>query len=359
MKIDPEFKNRIPPLSEDELQGLESSIAREGCRDPLVSWEGLLLDGHHRFEICERLGIEYATVSVELPDREAALDWIDRNQLGRRNLSPDQAAEIRGRIYNREKRQDGGHGDQRSAAQNEQPNEDTATRVAKELGVSRSTIVRDGAFAASVERLKPVAPDLERRITIGGSEAPTRKSVVEAAKLVESEPERAAEILKPHVAHNSGDNEWYTPPEILEAARLVLGTIDLDPASSAVANRAVRATRFFSSDDDGLKQSWSGKVWMNPPYAAALIGRFVEKITGHYDEGDIEAAIVLVNNGTETAWGQRLLAGCTSVCFPSSRVRFLKPDGSKGAPLQGQMIAYFGSDHELFEENFADFGVVK
>jgi hypothetical protein len=92
-KIDPEFRDMIPPLSDAEREALEASIlAARGATTPLDVWEetGLLLDGHNRFEICTRLGLPYMTRLVSLPDRATALTWIFENQIARRNLSPDQ-----------------------------------------------------------------------------------------------------------------------------------------------------------------------------------------------------------------------------------------------------------------------------
>ena len=120
-------------------------------------------------------------------------------------------------------------------------------------------------------------------------------------------PLSTAGILRqPHVSFNSGNNEWYTPSAYIEAARTVLGRIDLDPASTASANEVVKAESFFTSADDGLTRHWFGRVWMNPPYEGELIGRFTAKMVHHFDELDIESAIVLVNNATETAWFARL-----------------------------------------------------
>ena len=157
---------------------------------------------------------------------------------------------------------------------------------------------------------------------------------------------------KPHVARNSGNHEWYTPSEIIEAARMVMGGIDLDPASAKIANLTVQATRYFDTDDDGLAQAWRGRIYLNPPYDRGLVDRFVEKLLGE----PIDQAIVLVNNGTETAWGQRLFTAATAACFPSGRIRFLLPDGRSGAPLQGQVIFGLNVSFLNFQRAFSGIG---
>jgi ParB-like chromosome segregation protein Spo0J len=101
LKIDPEFRSIISPLAPDEYYQLEANLSAEGCRDALVTWHGFILDGHNRFEICNRIGIRFKIISVELPSREAAKLWIEENQLGRRNLTPDQRAAIAYRIMQR------------------------------------------------------------------------------------------------------------------------------------------------------------------------------------------------------------------------------------------------------------------
>ena len=154
--VDAEFAALCPPLTAEERSGLCDSLLAEGCRDALVVWAetGILLDGHNRLAICEAEGIEYRTVERSFADREAAEDWVLRNQLGRRNLSPDAASLLRGRLYNRQKAPAyGREGRDFSGAQSDTPK--TAERLASELGVSPATVKRDGAFARAVEELEP------------------------------------------------------------------------------------------------------------------------------------------------------------------------------------------------------------
>jgi len=146
--LDKEFQALIPPLSAEEKAQLEENIVAEGCRDALITWQGILLDGHNRYEICERLDIPYRTISIDLPDRDAAADWIDKNQLGRRNLTPL----LRGRRYNRAKKAQGGTGaNQYKQKDQNDTSANTAKRLAKEHGVSPATIKRDGKIAAFMD----------------------------------------------------------------------------------------------------------------------------------------------------------------------------------------------------------------
>jgi hypothetical protein len=161
-----------------------------------------------------------------------------------------------------------------------------------------------------------------------------------------------------HVSYNSGNNEWYTPSEWIAAARLVLGEIDLDPASTPAANEIVGARHFLTAQDDGLKHPWFGNLWMNPPYAGELISLFTAKMGEHYGRGDVKASITLVNNATETSWFQDLARHASAICFPSRRIRFWGPNGEVGAPLQGQALLYLGSKTVAFYEAFQAFGLV-
>ena len=162
----------------------------------------------------------------------------------------------------------------------------------------------------------------------------------------------------PHVAQNTGNPEWYTPVELVHAARAVLGTIDLDPASSDIAQRNVRATKYHTKDDDGLAHPWAGKVWLNPPYARGLIEAFAGKLCQHFSQGDVTEALVLTNNSTDAQWFHQLARQATALCLLEGRVRFLDPQGNLGKPLQGQAVLYLGPEPAKVEKHFGEFGIV-
>lgn len=176
------------------------------------------------------------------------------------------------------------------------------------------------------------------------------------AKIEESDPDVDLGATNgAHVANNSGENEWYTPESIIESARRVMGGIDLDPASSVAANAVIGATTFYGIDDDGLSHPWRGRVWMNPPYAQPLIWHFCEKLAEEVANENVDQAMALVNNGTETLWFHRMAEVAAGICFPRGRVPFWHPE-RESAPLQGQAVLYFGPNLDAFRAEFLRFG---
>jgi len=163
----------------------------------------------------------------------------------------------------------------------------------------------------------------------------------------------------PHVSHATGENEWYTPPDIIEAARKTMCDIDCDPASSKIANEIVGATEIYTVKENGLIRPWRGRVWLNPPYAQPLVAKFAEAVSTKYESGEISEACILVNNATETFWFQRMLRLASAVCFITGRVKFINTDGeATGAPLQGQVIIYFGKNQKTFHSAFSEKGII-
>lgn len=160
-----------------------------------------------------------------------------------------------------------------------------------------------------------------------------------------------------HVSANSGENEWYTPVQLIEAAREVMGGIDLDPASCETAQANVKARRFYTIDDDGLSKKWTGRVWLNPPYSKDLIALFAGKVVSECRR--FEQAVVLVNNATDTAWFHELAGVASAICFLRGRVRFLDRTGKPAnTPVQGQAVIYLGENIKAFNRVFGALGFV-
>ncbi len=228
--------------------------------------------------------------------------------------------------------------------------------------VSNWTQTADPAWPGGISCL-PLTESTARPLTVlnPDEQGPVWQVAVETApagKITAAHVQTVVDAYRtPHVARNSGNNEWYTPAEYITAARAVMGQIDLDPASSPEANAVVRASQFYTAQDDGLSLPWYGRVWLNPPYAKDLIGEFIGKLCQTVKDGHVNQAIVLVNNATETAWFQELMTVAAAIIFPRGRVRYWRPnDDEAGAPLQGQAIVYTGHNPADFLTKFAQFG---
>lgn len=361
--IDSEFKALIPPLTAEERAELERSLLADGCRDALVLWGDTLIDGHNRYEICTRHNIPFEVARKEFDSRQSAIEWMILNQFGRRNLPAHERARLALRlkpvIAEKAKENQGERTDILQISAKSSPI-DTRQEIAKVAGVSHDTI-------AKVEVIENKAPEpvvqasRKGEISVNSAYQVTKlepeKQEEIAQRMEQGEPPKAVieEVRKrPHVANNSGNNEWYTPAEYIEAARSAMGSIDTDPASNEIANRIVKAAVFYTAETNGLDKTWSGNVWLNPPYASDLIGKFIDKLIA--ERRNFRQAIVLVNNATETEWFNRLISVASAVCFPKSRVKFYMPDGKTGAPLQGQAVVYVGENKLAFLTAFRDFG---
>ena len=166
--IDPEFKAFLPPLSSDAYTALQVEILRDGCNDPLTVWEeeGVLIDGHHRLDICNANDVECDCSTVSLPNRDEAKRWTLHHARARRNSTPDELSYMRGLEYNLEKRQDGGHGDQKSGGKSCTPI--ASEKLADAHGVSERTIKNDGKYAEAVDTIaKNVGPEAKRTLLSG------------------------------------------------------------------------------------------------------------------------------------------------------------------------------------------------
>lgn len=154
-----------------------------------------------------------------------------------------------------------------------------------------------------------------------------------------------------------GEYEWYTPPAIIDAARNVMGGIDLDPSSCEFANLVVKAKKIFTEEENGLEQEWSGRVFLNPPFAHPTVKHFAEKLMDSFGTGTVEQAIWLSNACVDVGWWHDLV-GIGIVCFHRGRIKFYGPDDVLQPPTLGQSIIYFGDRKEDFKKEFGAFGVV-
>jgi ParB family chromosome partitioning protein len=161
-------------------------------------------------------------------------------------------------------------------------------------------------------------------------------------------------------------NEWYTPSVYIEAARAVMGSIELDPASCEVANRTVKATRYYSKEDDGLSKEWYGHVWLNPPYGRVqpeLTGSnrsfqhfFSRKCCEEYTQGHIEEAILLLHGyAVYKVWFQRLFFD-VPFCLHKDYIPFIRDDGKVAGNGYGGVLVYLGPHEQKFIEHFSPFG---
>lgn len=154
---------------------------------------------------------------------------------------------------------------------------------------------------------------------------------------------------------SSESPEWYTPAPYVEAARTLMGAIDIDPASNEIANKVVRATTYYTSKTNGLNKRWPGRIWLNPPYGNDG-PRFIARLIEQYQAGITTEAILLVNANTEAGWFQPLYH--YHVCFTNHRIRFYNERGSSHQPTQGNAFVYFGKQGRRFIELFSPFGAV-
>ena len=154
--------------------------------------------------------------------------------------------------------------------------------------------------------------------------------------------------------NKSENDEWYTPPQYIEAARKVMGDIDLDPASNELAQSIINAAEYFT--EGALEKDWHGRVWLNPPFSKVL--PFANKLISHMESGDVSQAIVLTNNNTDTLWWHKLAELSTLICFTRGRISFYNHAGEAKGNTNGQTFFYFGENPEKFTAEFYPHGLV-
>lgn len=336
------YAELFPLIQNADFEEFKIDIAENGLREPIWLYEGKILDGRNRYRACLETNTGLKTREYEGHD---PIGFVLSLNLKRRHLDTAQRAMVASRLANLE------HGQKKADVEIST----TQTEAANLLNVSRESVVS------------------ARKVLDQGTEALIQKvdagelAVSTAAKIAELPEEEQAEIvslskeeIKKHVLamKHTGDEESYTPPAYIESAVEVMGRIDLDPASNEMAQLTVNADHFYTVENDGLTKEWRGKVWMNPPYTARVINVFISKLVSHYVAGEVTEAIVLTNNNTDTSWFHEAANNAAAVCFTSGRINFLKRDGSKSSPTNGQSFIYFGKNIDLFKTVFSKHGLV-
>lgn len=156
-------------------------------------------------------------------------------------------------------------------------------------------------------------------------------------------------------------DECYTPPWFMDRVHTFLGGVELDPASCEVANRTVRAERYYTQRDGGLSLPWACRtLYCNPPYTNNQVRRWTRKIAAAWRDGHIrEGAVMLTNSAPGYDWWHELINGAP-VVLCERRMTFIQEDGTPYGDhhKKGQTVSYYGRDVRGFIRTFGDLGRV-
>lgn len=161
-----------------------------------------------------------------------------------------------------------------------------------------------------------------------------------------------------NLLQDSGNTEWYTPSDIIEAARVTMGGIDFDPFSCETANKTVDAKRFFTKECDGFSQNWDGRVWCNHPFSRSNNSRIFDKAIGEYEKGNASSICMITFASTSEKWFVKSLR--FPQCFLHGRTNYFDIHQKKVKGVtKGSVVTYIGKDVNSFYNNFNSLGTVK
>lgn len=211
LTIDTEFKGLIKPLQTKEYLQLENNIIMDGCRDAIITWNGIIIDGHNRYEICHRHNIPFRIHEMEFDCREAVIAWICANQLGRRNISEETRKYLIGVQYHTEKvvaskRNARGvnqyssddFGSEMTVEELEREiNKSTADRIADEHHIAHGTVQKYSIYSNALDEIAKVDPELVSKILSGDIKI-SHKNVVEVSKFEPKDIRKFHRYVKKH-----------------------------------------------------------------------------------------------------------------------------------------------------------------
>lgn len=298
-KIDPEFENKIPPIGAEEFMQLEENIltARE-VYEPLVVWNGTLVDGHNRWKVIQKhsdITLKWSVRHMDFPDKWAAFEWMYKNQLGRRNLTDEQRTYMIGKMYEARKKSVGEHtGNQYTKmetgqnvhipSRSEQRN-GTSGEIGKEVGMDGRSVRRAEKFAKGVDTLRNVSPEAADKVLEGKSKI----TKTEVADLAKSEPETIEAFAKA-IEENKKPIRPKRPPKTEEEKRDIAEIEAIladmrDPTSTPeftidylIEDIALNGQTYVEQLANTLKDRVALVTDENKPRIAAAINEVVENI---------------------------------------------------------------------------------
>jgi len=270
LRIDPEFEGKIPPLTEEEFQQLESNILADGIViNPIIVWDGVIIDGHNRYRIVgKHPHIKYTTCERTFSDRYEAIAWICKNQLGRRNLTPNQKKYLIGKQYEAEKLRQGTNNQYVQAKSescqigNFHSSQKTCERIAEENGISSRSVCRAEAFSKAVDIAEEIEPGIRAEF-LNGSIRATEKEIHALARAdPEERPAIIAELRKPSTKKESGIQGKKPPDKPLSQIQQI--SEDMLTARS----KGTEADMLYELEDalDSLMFRWSMCLGNNQDY---------------------------------------------------------------------------------------------
>ena len=272
LKIDPEFQSQIPPLTDDEYKQLEENILKEGkLISPLIVWGNTLIDGHNRYAILQKHPeIYFSTMPLPFESREEVLAWICKNQLGRRNLTPEQKYYLMGKQYEAEKAAHGGDrksSDAKSSSlkANLIDNSKTCDRIAEENGVSRASVLRASHYTRGIDIADNLSPGIKQKVFSGE----VKFTNEEMSKLVQASVEHRSDVLA-QILHPEA-------LEVLESASAEFEPEKAEPVPMPtpqteefrcyhVPDEFMKVYKSLSRATEMMKNSWKKTLKNNPSY---------------------------------------------------------------------------------------------
>lgn len=187
IRIYEEFKGFIAPLSEEEIIRLENNILQEGIRDPLMLWknedEYVLIDGHNRYAIAQKHGLDFPYKTMEFNDKEEVEIWMVNNQLGRRNISSIQRKYLLGQKYETEKRMYGTNRFTMLLEENENKGK-TKEKIAQEENISESTVMRAAQLYRAINTIAAQNKDIRNKLLTYETSS---KNIEQLSQLIQKE----------------------------------------------------------------------------------------------------------------------------------------------------------------------------